>query len=66
MAQASRRYFITWEIELDAFSPEEAAKKALEIQRDPQSIATVFDVQWQADDLTPLTQTIDLTDYDGE
>lgn len=38
-------YSIKWEIEIDAETPEEAARKALEIQRDPQSIyAMVFDV----------------------
>lgn len=33
---------VTWTIDLDAKSPEEAARKALEIQRDPESIATCF------------------------
>jgi hypothetical protein len=37
-------YRVTWEIELDADSPREAAAKALAIQRDPDSVATVFDV----------------------
>ena len=32
------KYKVKWEIELDAESPEEAAKLALEIQRDPESI----------------------------
>lgn len=35
---------VAWEIDIDADSPEEAARKALEIQRDPNSIATVFAV----------------------
>ena len=34
-----------WEIDVDARTPREAARKALTIQRDPESIATVFDVQ---------------------
>jgi hypothetical protein len=34
-----------WDIDLDADSPEEAAKQALEIQRDPESTATYFTVQ---------------------
>jgi len=38
-------YRVTWVIELDAESPVKAAELALEIQRDPESIATVFDVQ---------------------
>ena len=37
-------YNVTWEIEIIATSPEEAAKEALKIQRDPTSIATVFEV----------------------
>ena len=37
-------YSIKWKIEIDAKTPEDAARKALEIQRDPASIATVFDV----------------------
>lgn len=35
---------VAWEIDIDADSPEEAARKALETQRDPDSIATVFAV----------------------
>jgi hypothetical protein len=35
---------IRWEIDVDARTPREAARKALAIQRDPDSIATVFDV----------------------
>lgn len=38
-------YTVTWEIELDAESPEDAARQALEIQRDPFSSALVFFVQ---------------------
>lgn len=37
-------YKLTWKIDIEAESPEEAALKALEIQRDPDSIATIFDV----------------------
>ena len=36
-----------WEIDVDARTPREAARKALAIQRDPESIATVFDVQYR-------------------
>jgi len=35
-------YLVTWDIEINADSPEEAARKALEIHRDPSSLATVF------------------------
>jgi len=37
-------YFVTWEIEVTADNLADAADKALEIHRDPDSIATVFDV----------------------
>ncbi|MBI4446889.1 MAG: hypothetical protein HY645_13410 [Acidobacteria bacterium] len=39
-----KEYRVVWEIELYACSPREAAQRALEIQRDADSIATVFDV----------------------
>ena len=35
-------YRVTWEIDIDAESFEDAAQKALDIQRDPVSIATCF------------------------
>lgn len=38
----TKNYYVTWSIEVDATSPEVAAEMALEIQRDPESIATVF------------------------
>ena len=38
-------YRVIWEIDIEADSPTKAAQKALEIQRDPQSIATVFTVK---------------------
>ena len=37
-------YRIVWEIDLDASTAHEAAKAALAIQRNPESIATAFDV----------------------
>ena len=41
-------YLVTWEIHIDAESPGEAAARALKIQRDPTSTATVFkiDGEW--------------------
>lgn len=36
------QYLVTWEIDIEADSDEEAAAKALEIQRDPESTATFF------------------------
>jgi len=35
-------YRVVWEIDIDADSFEDAAHKALAIQRDPESIATCF------------------------
>lgn len=37
-------YLIEWTIELDAESPEDAARAALAIMRDPDSQSTVFKV----------------------
>lgn len=39
-----KEYRVTWYIDIYAASPEDAARRALEIQRDPESIATIFDV----------------------
>ncbi len=37
-------YTVKWEIQVEATSPEAAARQALEIQRDVTSTATVFEV----------------------
>ncbi len=37
-----KEYLVEWAINISAESPEEAAKFALEIQRDPKSLATYF------------------------
>jgi hypothetical protein len=39
-------YRVTWTIDIDAKSPKAAAKEALRIQRDPESIATHFEVAY--------------------
>lgn len=49
---AAQFYHVTWEIDIGAASPKEAAEKALAIQRDPGSLATVFDVADEAGNLT--------------
>jgi len=54
-------YLVVWKIELDADSPEEAAKEARRIQLDPESYATVFDIT-KTDEML----TIDLEDIFGE
>ena len=38
------RYRVTWVIDIEADTPTQAARAALAIQRDPESIATVFEV----------------------
>lgn len=56
-------YFVQWFIDLDAASPEDAARKALAIQRDPTSLATVFSVIEHDSDGTAVT--VDLSDLDN-
>lgn len=51
-------YRVTWIIDIDADTPREAALRALEIQRDPNSIAQVFEVSEPDSD----PWTIDLLD----
>jgi hypothetical protein len=46
-------YLVKWEINIDADSPREAAVKALEIQRNPESTATCFTVGDEFIDLFP-------------
>ncbi len=50
-----------WEIEIDAETPIEAAKKALEYQRDPFGQATVFDVFDEDGEVTRV-DLLDLND----
>ena len=38
-------YHVVWMIDIEAETPEEAAREALAIQRDPASIATYFTVR---------------------
>lgn len=40
----TREYTVTWTIQVDADSPEQAARIAGDIQRDPESTATIFHV----------------------
>lgn len=39
------RYRVMWGLELDQPSPAHAAAEALRVQRDPESIATVFSIE---------------------
>lgn len=44
---SEREYYVEWRIDILADTPEEAALKALQIQRDPESSATYFHVSRQ-------------------
>ena len=56
-------YKVEWRIEIEADSPREAAQKALEIQRNPHSIATVFHVSRNDDGEVEI---VDLLNDEGE
>lgn len=56
-------YRVEWVIDIDADTPEDAARQALAIQRDPESIATVFEVMLE-DGEEPVR--IDITELDDE
>jgi hypothetical protein len=49
-----RTWNVVWTIEIEAETAEEAARKALEIHRDPESNATVFEVNGETIDLTEI------------
>jgi hypothetical protein len=54
-------YIVEWAIDIDGDSPEAAARKALRIQRDPNSIATVFTVcEKRADGTLGAEVSVDL------
>ncbi len=60
-----KRYNVVWEIELNATSKKDAAKKAREVMLDPNSLATVFYVSTEdifIDRRDDSTSTIDLSD----
>ena len=51
MSKKTRSYYVKWRIHIDAISPRDAAEKALAIQRDSFSCATVFEVEGEMIDL---------------
>lgn len=66
-------YRVAWCIDIEAVSPEAAAREALRIQRDPESTATVFEIVERRDDgeeagpwwaQTQTADVIDLTEID--
>lgn len=44
-------YLVTWQMEIEASSPRQAAEKARQMHRNPESIATVFEVDGKSIDL---------------
>ena len=56
-------YLVTWRIDMEADSPDEAAARALIVQRDPESTAVVFEV---SDTSSGTTWSIDLDDSEQE
>jgi hypothetical protein len=65
-----KAYNVIWQMEFDAESAEDAARQALTVQRDPESIATVFDVM-EIDNgagefsVFNVSETIDITALDA-
>lgn len=53
-------YKVVWDIEVDADSPREAAKKAQEIQRDPTSWATYYKVRVEGEEMRGGYVLVDL------
>jgi hypothetical protein len=53
-------YRVKWEIDIQADSAEEAAREALAIHRDPESIATQFDVAANVNGRLGDWQSVDL------
>lgn len=54
-------YEVIWRIDIDADSPEDAARRAREVQLDPNSLATCFEVidsegAWVSVDLEPISE----------
>jgi hypothetical protein len=59
-------YRVSWDIDIDADSPREAAERALEIQRRPDSIATAFTVRDEAGESIEVDLDEDPSAPDGE
>lgn len=56
-------FYVEWRIEVEADSPEEAARRAREIQQNPESTATVFHVIDEHGELSEM-EAVDLTAID--
>lgn len=62
------QFRVSWVIDIEADSAEAAAREALRIQRDPQSIATVFTVVATKEGAAASAQSeqVDLTEIDEQ
>ena len=62
MNDTLKTYLVTWDIEVDALTARGAAEEALRIHRDPESIATIFQViEFRDDPMECDAETIDLS-----
>ena len=59
-------YRVTWEIDIEADTPLEAAEEALTIQRDPESTATFFKVWEHFSGVIGKAHTVDLYCHDQD
>lgn len=55
-------YYVSWDIQVDADSPEDAALQALDTHRDPESTATVFLVTDEDTNATVLIDTYEIVE----
>jgi hypothetical protein len=62
----AREYAVTWEIEVLAGTPREAAELARAAQLDPETTATVFAVAALADRAAQEAETIDLAEEEAD
>ena len=60
-----KTFHVVWEIDIDANTPRRAARKALQIQRDAGSTATVFDVTQHDTDTTVRVDLEEDSDDEG-
>ena len=58
-------YLVTWQIDIEADTPEEAAREALKIQRDLDSEAKHFEVQEEKDGTHGEVVRVDLNLANG-
>lgn len=61
-----KNYYVEWSINVTADSPEHAARLAQEIQRDPTSSATVFEVIENDNDERILVDLDELDELDDQ